>query len=119
MNLKEKEEFMIVLEKSWGLGSNLKWTEENKAKGQCGVTSLVVNDYFGGDILKTKDKDNFWHFYNLIDDTLVDFTKSQYDKIPNYDNVLSNRDEALADTNGEQYSYLTSQVKINILNEVY
>ena len=114
MNLKEK--FMIALEKSWGLGSNPKWTKENKAKGQCGVSSLVVNDYFGGDILKTKDKDNFWHFYNFIDNKIVDFTESQYDKAPKYDNILSNRDEALADTNTEQYNYLSLQVKINLQN---
>jgi len=114
MNLIEKEKFMFTLEKSWGLGSNPKWTEGNKTKGQCGVTSLVVNDYFGGDILKTKDKDNVWHFYNLIDGELIDFTKSQYKEVPKYNNVLSNRDEALADTNTKQYNYLSSQVKINL-----
>ena len=33
---------------------------------------------------------------------------------PKYNNVASNRDEALADANIEQYNYLSSQVKINL-----
>ena len=35
-----------VLYKSWSLESSSKWTRENPAKGQCGVTALVVNDLF-------------------------------------------------------------------------
>lgn len=105
---------MFALEKSWGLASSSKWTEENKAKGQCGVSSLLVNDYFGGNIFKTKDINNIWHFYNFIDDEIIDFTQSQYDEAPTYDNILSNRDEALADTNSEQYNYLSLQVKANL-----
>ena len=110
----EKEKFIIALKKSWGLGSNAKWTEENKAKGQCSLSSLIANDYFGGKILKTQDENNVWHFYNLIDNALIDFTQSQYDEAPKYNNVASNRDEALADANIEQYNYLSSQVKINL-----
>ena len=30
------------------------WTEENKTLGMCAITSLVVNDYFKGDIAKIK-----------------------------------------------------------------
>jgi hypothetical protein len=37
-----------ALYKSWSLESSSKWTRENPANGQCGVTSLVVNDLLGG-----------------------------------------------------------------------
>jgi hypothetical protein len=47
-NLEEKIlELKNVLMKVWSIESSSKWTPENPAKGQCGVTTLVVNDIFG------------------------------------------------------------------------
>jgi len=41
------------------------WTAENPARGQCGVTTLVIQkNCFGGKILKTTDGASF---YNEID----------------------------------------------------
>jgi hypothetical protein len=62
-NLAEK--LLNALFKSWSLESSSKWSEDTPAKGQCGVTALVVNDIFGGEILKTKLADG-WFFYNRI-----------------------------------------------------
>lgn len=44
-----------ALQKSWSAdtSSTPRWTETNRAKGQCAVTACVVQDYFGGDILNT------------------------------------------------------------------
>ena len=42
------------------------WTEENKTLGMCAITSLVVNDYFKGDIAKIK-VDKTSHYFNMID----------------------------------------------------
>jgi hypothetical protein len=42
-----------ALLKSWSINSSSKWTKDNPAKGQCGVTALVVNDLLGGLIRKT------------------------------------------------------------------
>lgn len=50
-----------ALLQSWSLQSSSKWTKDNPAKGQCGVTALVVNDLFGGEIMKTKLPGG-WHF---------------------------------------------------------
>lgn len=99
-----------ALENVWSLQSSSKWTEANPALGQCGVTALVVQDFLGGDILKTKYGE-IWHFYNLIDDESVDFTRSQFDNPIEYSNVVSNREEAFADTNAQQYSYLRTAVQ--------
>lgn len=52
-----------ILIRCWSINSSSKWTSENPAKGQCGVTSLVINDLFGGDILKTETPEG-WHYYN-------------------------------------------------------
>lgn len=61
-----------------------KWNEDNKALGQCAITSLIVNDYFGGKIMRCMASTGS-HYYNLIDDALVDFTAEQFlGEIPLY-----------------------------------
>ncbi len=95
---------------SWSLQSSSKWREENPAKGQCGVTALVVNDLLGGEIYKTHCLGG-WHFYNKIDGKVYDFTSSQFDEPITSEHTLSSRDEAFADTNDRQYSYLKEEVK--------
>jgi len=42
------------------------WSQDIPAKNHCSITSLIVNDYFGGEILTTKTIGGT-HFYNLID----------------------------------------------------
>lgn len=42
---------------------------------QSSVTSLLIHDIFGGEILKTHRKKG-WHFYNRIDGERVDFSRS-------------------------------------------
>ncbi|MEM8532218.1 MAG: hypothetical protein AAGF95_15340 [Chloroflexota bacterium] len=104
-----------ALKSSWSLESSSKWTQDNPALGQCGVTALVVQDVLGGEILKTKYGE-IWHFYNLIDDEPVDFTKSQFAKPIVYSNHVSNREEAFSDTNAEQYGYLRAAVQKHLQN---
>lgn len=96
-----------ALQNSWSIESSSLWTVHNPAAGHCGVTALVVNDIMGGDIIKTRF-DGMWHFYNRIDGKVIDFTKSQFDKLPTYDGVISNRIEAFEDTNDTQYNFLRS-----------
>ena len=55
------------------------WSSKNSAYGQCYVTTLIINDYFGGKILKTKFDDGTGHFWNLINNKEVDLTISQFD----------------------------------------
>jgi len=61
------------------------WSENNKARGQCVVSSLVIQDYFGGDLLRyTIDEKNLHetHYVNkLRNGTIIDTTSSQY-KVP-------------------------------------
>lgn len=58
------------------------WTEGNKARGQCVVSSLVVQDYLGGDLLSyTIEAGNLneTHYINQLEDgTLIDTTGKQY-----------------------------------------
>ena len=107
------EEIKEALLKSWSLQSSSKWSEDNQANGQCGVTALVVNDLLGGEIRKTNLLDS-WHFYNFIQNIRYDFTASQFQKEILYDDVPSNRAEAFVDTNNEQYNYLKQKVLMTL-----
>lgn len=105
-----KIEMLIeILYNSWSIRTSSKWTNKNPAKGQCGVTSLVVNDLYGGDILKTQIPEG-WHFYNRIDGQRYDLTEMQFIEKPQYQDIKSSREEAFKDTNEVQYMHLKSIV---------
>jgi len=104
-----KRNVLNALRQSWSTQSSSKWSVENPAKGQCGVTSLVVQDILGGEIRKTR-LDEGWHFYNVINGERMDFTEEQFSSKIDYQDIDSNRAEAYQDTNNAQYSCLKSQV---------
>ncbi|MBO8157716.1 MAG: hypothetical protein H0Z32_14915 [Bacillaceae bacterium] len=103
------EEILNALYKSWSLESSSKWSKDNPAKGQCGVTSLVVNDILGGEIRKTKLPSG-WHYYNFIDGKRYDLTAPQFKEDITYMDIHSSRKEAYLDTNEKQYCYLKQSV---------
>lgn len=117
INFSEKniKNFLDILYNCWSINSSSKWTVDNPACGQCGVTSLVVNDFFGGEILKTKVPEG-WHFYNKIENKCIDFTQSQFFQKPIYLDILSDREDAFSDTNEKQYNYLKNMVNQGIIN---
>jgi hypothetical protein len=103
------EKLKKALLNSWSIESSSKWSSDNPAKGQCGVTALVINDLLGGEIRKTKLSDG-WHFYNIINNKRYDFTATQFKDEIDYIDVASNREDAFYDTNGNQYAYLKQRV---------
>ncbi|GAB6428454.1 hypothetical protein DXB51_23740 [Bacillus cereus] len=107
-HIKRKRIYEALI-KSWSIETSSKWTLENPAKGQCGVTALVVQDIYGGKIKKTKIGE-VWHFYNSIGGKRFDFTETQFNKKLNYMDVESNRKEAFADTNEKQYDILKEKI---------
>lgn len=52
------------------------WTKENKALGQCAITSLVIYDMFGGRMIY--DKVNFHIWNELPDGSQHDFSRTQF-----------------------------------------
>ena len=97
------------LRRSWSVETGRHWRADNPASGQCGVTALVVQDLLGGEILKT-DVDGAWHFYNQVGGKRMDFTMSQFDSPITYDDLPSDRDEALNDCSQEQYELLSRRL---------
>lgn len=98
MLLPKLSELEKAIEKSWIRETSsfpLSWTNENPSWGQCAVTSLVVQDYLGGDLLncgieldeeflddvKKTDvsiKNPVSHYYNIIEGKVIDLTKRQF-----------------------------------------
>jgi hypothetical protein len=101
-----QKKILEALGKSWSIHTSSKWARENLANGQYSVTAIVLQEHFSGDILKTKIGE-FWHFYNRIEGSVYDFTKSQFSSEITNDDVLSTPNEALADTSTAQYTKLS------------
>lgn len=81
-------------------GLKNRWNEENPSLGQCAITALIVNDIFGGKIMRCMTSSGS-HYYNLIEDDIADLTVEQFlGELPNYENgeertreyILSNED---------------------------
>lgn len=87
------------------------WSDNNKALGQCVVTSLVIYDLFGGKLIY--DKPNFHVFNELPDGTWQDFSRVQFNNerafsITRYQDkkeILSN-DMGIKNKTEEKYLFL-------------
>lgn len=99
------------LKSAWSKESSASWSAENPAKGQCSATSLIVQDIFGGSILKTKTYGGT-HFYNLINGVRWDMTVSQFDRPIPFEDKPATRDEAMADTSEPQYQALRRRLAV-------
>lgn len=92
-----------------------KWSKENPAFGQCAVTSLVVQDFFGGELCYCEHQKHYW---NKLDSKEIDFTISRFpkgtkiccDKIRTRNYVLFNKDAIKASTY-ERYLLLKNCVE--------
>jgi hypothetical protein len=107
----EQHSLFKVVRNAWSSKTSSLWTADNPARGQCGVTALVVQDHLGGEILKTKIGEG-WHFYNRVAGRRVDFTSSQFDHPIHYDDLPASRQEAFSDTNDEQYAALSNRLPL-------
>jgi hypothetical protein len=97
-----------ALRQTWAL-DNIPGSHSGRSEdGQGSVTSRLIYDVFGGEILKTHKKKD-WHFYNRIDGERVDFTGSERVKssIDNhFEDIPSAPDETLNYFAQEDYSNL-------------
>ncbi|MEZ8236517.1 hypothetical protein AB4116_01035 [Vibrio splendidus] len=75
-----------ALQDSWSLESTEEpenWTQFNPSRGQCGISALIINDYFGGKLVLWKvflgeDRVGFHYSNELPDGTLFDSTGDQF-----------------------------------------
>lgn len=77
----EIEKIEKALEVAWSIettdpDSKDRWSEKNKALGQCAITSVLIFDLFGGRMIY--DKKNFHIWNELPDGSQQDFTRKQF-----------------------------------------
>ena len=114
-----------ILQSSWSVDTARtpsEWNESNPARGQCVISSLIVQDYFGGELIRYKvtgEGIDETHFCNLLDgDILVDTTVSQYQTVVSQtrkpeklDGFASTQERLLADEDTlRRYMILKSRV---------
>lgn len=85
------------------------------AAGQCNVTTVVVHDLFGGDILRTSPPDyDVDHFYNRIDDVVVDLTEGQFSAPISYDDEPTSRGDAMECVQTGEYEELRAVLLVHL-----
>lgn len=105
------EEFKQLLTLSWKKETCLpklqdEWKEDNSSLGQCAITTLIVNDFFGGKIMKCMTSSGS-HYYNLINNQIVDLTIEQFlGRIPAYNNGEERTRECLLNNEDTKKRYL-------------
>lgn len=79
------QELSLALHASWRADTaydSKEWNQKNKARGQCVVSSLVIQDYLGGELIRFEVNEgelHETHYMNqLPDGTVIDTTASQY-----------------------------------------
>lgn len=101
---------------SWSERTSSIYSPENPYYGQCSPTAIVIYEIFGGEILRTPGwpTTNGLHFYNRINGKRFDFTAKQFTTFPDYthdidyEDILSNVEEAYSDTLPGQVTELRS-----------
>lgn len=89
-SFKNTKELKELLKLSWSKETCIKtlsdsWKNENPSLGQCAITALLVNDFFGGDIMRCMTSTGS-HYYNIINNEIIDLTKEQFlGEIPKYE----------------------------------
>lgn len=116
----EEIELLKIIEISWSKETCYptlqdEWNINNPSLGQCAITSLVINDYLGGKIMRCMC-DGISHYYNLINDKVLDLTVAQFNgTIPEYQNSSERTREYLLsnDDTRDRYKKLLINVKDN------
>lgn len=84
----------------------------------CAITALILNDYFSGKLGKIYVED-ISHYFNIINDNVVDFTSSQFGHEVNYSNYeLVDRHIMLQNENTKlRYQILKSKLEKSLQQE--
>ncbi len=80
-----RKEVITAIQDSWSKETSAspdEWTSENPALGQCVPSSLVVQDFFGGELERlatVRNGKRETHYRNILPDgEIVDISRGQY-----------------------------------------
>ncbi|MEN0041740.1 MAG: hypothetical protein AAF764_10465 [Pseudomonadota bacterium] len=102
---------------AWSLETARQWLPDNPAAGQCNVTAVVVQDIFGGELLRTRlEGFESHHYYNHIGGRRIDLTDSQFDGPIPYDDEPTNSKAAMAFVTDDEYRILKQELASHLAN---
>ncbi len=87
------DKLKILLSKVWSKETSAtptEWSNANPARGQCAITALIVQDLFGGKLVRGIVCGES-HYWNRIDSSDVDLTLSQFPE-PSFEGERCYRD---------------------------
>lgn len=94
------------------------WSEFNKCFGTCAITSLIINDYFGGEICKIHEN-GISHYFNLVENKIIDLISSQFNYEIDYkDYQIIDRQKILNDETKHKYETLKIRLVKKLLEQV-
>ncbi len=94
------------------------WNDNNKCFGMCAITSLLINDYFGGVICKIHVNE-ISHYFNLVEDKIIDLTKTQFNHEIDYEDYqIIDRQKILTDDTKNRYNILKTRLIKKLLKQV-
>lgn len=117
------EELKLLLLKSWtketcSPGYREEWSSENPSLGQCAITAMVVHDFYSAKIMRCMTSTGS-HYYNIIDDKIVDLTVEQFNgEIPDYEHGEERTFRYLFDNpdTRQRYEELLNNLRVSFLN---
>lgn len=119
--MKKYSKFVEALQISWGKDTAYRkdaenWTPQNPALGQCAITALLFNEFYGGKIYSGESETGIVHYWNRKFGLKYDFTKQQFNEDIKFKKIRRwNRDDLLATGNVlERYELLKSRVLSNM-----
>lgn len=81
----EPSQLEKALQKAWCKETSsdpANWTAKNPAWGQCAISALLINDYFGGKIVFAEallpNGTKISHYFNFINEMEIDITREQF-----------------------------------------
>lgn len=115
--MKKYSKFVEALHLSWGKDTAYRkdaenWTPQNPALGQCAITALLFNEFYGGRIYSGVSNDGTVHYWNRKFGIKRDFTKQQFTKKMRFKKIKRwDREELLKTGNvAERYNLFRSRV---------
>ncbi|MBK1660946.1 YunG family protein [Paracraurococcus ruber] len=101
---------LAALRLAWSPATGSLWRPEEPARGRCDVTALVVQEWLGGEILKTPLPEGR-HFHNRVDRARLDLTAGQFAAPIAYRDLPSSCAESLAATRPGQVETLRARLR--------
>jgi len=77
----QMRDFEVLVRRCWVRETSAApelWSPQNPSRGQCAITALLIQDEFGGDLLRgvVSGESHYWN--RLPDGTVVDLTLEQF-----------------------------------------